>query len=113
MAPQKIDGFNSIARAQDRISSHRQELAGKFADIVLVFDDEDRFVSSCNFRWFVFGIATRGAFRCFRQIDFKRSALARSAFDPNKAAALFYDAIDSCQAEPSAFANFLCGEERL
>src|SRR5690242_1888497 len=47
------------------------------------------------------------------QVNLKGSTLAWGAFHPDVAVALFYDAVDSGESQPSAFSAFFGGEERF
>ena len=48
-----------------------------------------------------------------RQVNLEDRPFAEFAVNPNVAATLFHDAVDSGQTQASAFANLLGGEERL
>jgi hypothetical protein len=90
----EFESFLAVTGFDDGVAGGDEEFAGEFANIGLIFGEENGFGAARSF-----GVADGGAGSVdglidARQINFERSSFAEFAVDPDETAALFYNSVD-------------------
>src|SRR5208337_2028509 len=104
-------GFGSVLGFDDLVAAGLKKFPGDFADVLLIFREEDGFRARGYLRG---GHGSAGVFLDLidaGDIDFEASAFTKFAVDPDEAATLLDNAVDRGQAQSGALPFFLGGEE--
>src|SRR5205823_13568457 len=109
----KPKGFHAVARLDDRITPGFQKLARHFADVPLVFCEQNGLGTTRRFGidWCVFKPLDQ--LIDSRKINLERRTSSQFAVNPDKSATLLDHAVDRSQAQAGAFALRLGGEKWL
>src|SRR5579859_2807698 len=119
----QIDAFRAVAtdgngglrriRHERRIARGGKRFAGQFANLFVVFDEENCFRAAMGGGVCLLKCERIGWRSDQGKINLERRAAAGLAINPDVAAVLFEDDVDHREAETRAFADFLGGEKRL
>src|SRR5215831_20177411 len=104
----------TVACLQNGIATHFKITPGEFADALFVFDQENHFGAPRHSRHStIVHLGRRALSFDAGQINFESATESRLTVDPNVASALFHDAVDRREAQPSSLSLVLGSEEWL
>src|SRR6185437_4661845 len=111
--PGKLKSGLTVGGFQNFISKILQKGPNQIPDSVLVFSQQDCFVTGGRWAARILGQAYVNCFLDSGEINLERGPVSDLAIHPDPAAALFDDSIDHCEAKPGALARAFSGEKRL
>src|SRR5271169_3921653 len=111
--PAKRAGLLRLFGRQHRIPATHQDGARQLSNLLVIFDQENRFVATHVGDALFFG--RYGLGRCIhdRKVDFERGPLSRFTVNPDIAPTLLHDSVRHGETEPSSSPQTLRGEEWL
>src|SRR3984885_6582430 len=108
-----LHGVGPGVCGEDDVSTFPQNFANQISHDRFILDEQDSFRPSAGCGARQRGNSAFGEIAGTWQVDSERGALAWLAGNRDAASTLFYNAVNGGEAEATALADFLGGEERL